>query len=286
MAVFPNTAMDNYTSHISEVIKTWNEERMTQAKEAIQFLKSLEREEAVARNSSEGECSDIEIASEATQQPRTSRKRRAAKTPPLGNPTEIPRRRKTSEPEIAPTETQNRFEILQNLETTEPSTSEFTTTTEPAACANCGGPHPANYKGCAAYHTAKPVARQPQVTRTENPLANRTAPQEKPTPPPQKPTTSGLNYTQALKGKTAPKPTPAAPKTPPKPAERTEKSETFNMGKMFDIFSNFNIEKFKAVLKKMSTLMANATTMPEIMIGIFQCMPDICESVDRRRVKI
>ncbi|KAK9882873.1 hypothetical protein WA026_023627 [Henosepilachna vigintioctopunctata] len=41
--------------------------------------------------------------------------------------------------------------------------------TEPAVCANCGGPHPANYKGCAAYPTTKSNVRQPKATVNEIP---------------------------------------------------------------------------------------------------------------------
>ncbi|KAK9884915.1 hypothetical protein WA026_009152 [Henosepilachna vigintioctopunctata] len=146
--------------------------------------------------------------------------------------------------------------------------------TEPAVCANCGGPYPANYKGCAAYPTMKSNVRQPRTTVTEKPRSSVEV--QAKTTPSEKHSTSGLNYTQALKGKTAQKPSPAVPKTSPKPVERKGIPDPTNFGKMFEMFSTFNIEKFKAVLQKMCTVLTNATTLPEIMIGIFQCIPDIC----------
>ncbi|KAK9878179.1 hypothetical protein WA026_021195 [Henosepilachna vigintioctopunctata] len=86
----PNTTMDNITLQISEVIKTWDTERMNQAKEALQFLKSLEEKETSARNS-DSESSDMEVTVEET--PRQSNRKKGK--PRRRHPWNLHRARKT-----------------------------------------------------------------------------------------------------------------------------------------------------------------------------------------------
>ncbi|KAK9878312.1 hypothetical protein WA026_021327 [Henosepilachna vigintioctopunctata] len=312
--------MDNITQQISEIIKTWDTQRMNQAKEALQFLKSLEDKE---KKDSDNESSDMEVTVEETPR-HLNRKRQATKTPPPGTFTEPARRRKTSEAGILPTATSNKFEALQNLDDTDlPSPpkdekkerspppivlwnkSKWTDISRKISNARLSFTEAKNIKdgigiNPVEYHTHALPEKTPEGGAEKSPLRDATrgypGRPEKPEPscqdatekarssveiqaeitPSEKSSTSGLNYTQALKGKTAQKSSPAVPKTSPKPVERRGIPDPTNFGKMFEMFSTFNIEKFKAVLQKMCTVLTNTTTLPEIMIGIFQCIPDIC----------
>lgn len=162
-------------------------------------------------------------------------------------------------------------------------------TTEPASCANCGGQHPASYKGCSAFPKAsqkKQMGKKLQASKSSSEPAKPVIPKATKQTPTSSLATPAKSYVEALvgskeKGK-AIAGKPVLKKTSQKTSvdgqqQQQEKSSFSAIAplKLLEILGGLNGMRIMAVLQKLLETLKSSNG--DFITSLLACLPDIVE---------
>jgi len=132
---------------------------------------------------------------------------------------------------------------------------------EPAKCANCGGAHPANYRGCPAFP-------KPRIARPAGVKATQPAKQSSVVSP-------AISYAKAASGSKASDTVESQNQNSTSTSAAVNADNANIIAQLVQLVSRIDINRLLEVAKKVLTALTSANGMPEILTALLGCAQDI-----------